>query len=296
MGRHGYTFGSIHVDTSARLTTEEQAAMPELLGRMMLDLAAGIQPAMSKDSPYVRRMPLAFAQRAGLHVLKLLAPYCDRIQVAGSVRRLRPEVGDLEVVCIPALIPVRDMFGPVAGAFQRRPGFIEQLDAWEAWLTPEQKVVYGSRQSLERLGVELLRLGKGTPRLPAPDAPESRKYEGRYMQRILGIKPGRPGIKLDLFTCTAETWGNTYAVRTGSAAFSHQVLAGGWVQVGCHSDHNVLTRYGQPVVLLEEQDLFDLIGLAYVEPPLREVVAGRRFVKVEHGQRTIPERPYLKPS
>lgn len=30
-----------------------------------------------------------------------LSPACDRIQIAGSVRREKPEVGDIEIVCIP---------------------------------------------------------------------------------------------------------------------------------------------------------------------------------------------------
>ena len=30
-----------------------------------------------------------------------LAPHCDRIEIAGSVRRRKPEVGDIEIVAIP---------------------------------------------------------------------------------------------------------------------------------------------------------------------------------------------------
>ena len=30
-----------------------------------------------------------------------LAPHCDRIEIAGSIRRKKPEVGDIEIVCIP---------------------------------------------------------------------------------------------------------------------------------------------------------------------------------------------------
>lgn len=34
-------------------------------------------------------------------VLRQLQPYCDRIEIAGSLRRNKPEVGDVEIVCIP---------------------------------------------------------------------------------------------------------------------------------------------------------------------------------------------------
>jgi DNA polymerase/3'-5' exonuclease PolX len=30
-----------------------------------------------------------------------LAPFCDRIEIAGSIRRKKPEVGDIEIVCVP---------------------------------------------------------------------------------------------------------------------------------------------------------------------------------------------------
>ena len=31
-------------------------------------------------------------------------PYCERIEIAGSVRRRRPQVNDIEIVCIPKTI------------------------------------------------------------------------------------------------------------------------------------------------------------------------------------------------
>jgi DNA polymerase/3'-5' exonuclease PolX len=44
-----------------------------------------------------------------------LAPLCTRIQIAGSIRRRKPEVGDIEIVAQPQLQPVGDMFGQPAG-------------------------------------------------------------------------------------------------------------------------------------------------------------------------------------
>ncbi len=32
---------------------------------------------------------------------ELLAPYCERIEIAGSIRRKKPEVKDIELVAIP---------------------------------------------------------------------------------------------------------------------------------------------------------------------------------------------------
>jgi DNA polymerase (family 10) len=40
------------------------------------------------------------AKMSGMVKAKL-EPYCDRIQVAGSIRRLKPVVHDIDIVCIP---------------------------------------------------------------------------------------------------------------------------------------------------------------------------------------------------
>lgn len=42
-------------------------------------------------------------------MVNALAPFCERIETAGSVRRLKKEVGDLELVCVPT--PYLDMLG-----------------------------------------------------------------------------------------------------------------------------------------------------------------------------------------
>ncbi|MBA7476958.1 hypothetical protein ES707_12354 [subsurface metagenome] len=41
------------------------------------------------------------AQRIAEEVVKLLSPYCKRIEVAGSVRRRKPWVNDIDLVLIP---------------------------------------------------------------------------------------------------------------------------------------------------------------------------------------------------
>ena len=45
--------------------------------------------------------PLPDAERIAAAIVADLAPFCDRIQVAGSVRRRKEFVGDIELVAIP---------------------------------------------------------------------------------------------------------------------------------------------------------------------------------------------------
>jgi DNA polymerase/3'-5' exonuclease PolX len=91
---------------------------------------------------------------------------------------------------------------------------------------------------------------------------------GKYTQRSL---PG--GMKLDLFMADVDNWGLIYAVRTGSATFSHQVLATQWVKRGYKSIEGRLTRLsdGQVIPIREEADLFTLLRIPYLNPAAREV-------------------------
>ncbi len=46
-------------------------------------------------------MKLAPAQVLAEKIKAALAPFCDRIEIAGSIRRQCPEVGDIDIVCLP---------------------------------------------------------------------------------------------------------------------------------------------------------------------------------------------------
>ncbi len=76
-------------------------------------------------------------------------------------------------------------------------------------------------------------------------------------------------IKIDLFMANERNWGNIFAIRTGSADFSHLVLACGWVKAGYKSVNGMLTKNGKEIECREEEDLFKLIGISFVEPRLR---------------------------
>jgi DNA polymerase/3'-5' exonuclease PolX len=46
-------------------------------------------------------MELSRAREIAKRVLVLLRPFCERAEIAGSIRRGKPEVGDIEIVVIP---------------------------------------------------------------------------------------------------------------------------------------------------------------------------------------------------
>jgi DNA polymerase/3'-5' exonuclease PolX len=154
-------------------------------------------------------MKIEEAKKIAKKYLNLLKPYCWRIEIAGSIRREKSEVKDIEIVAIPL-----DLVG-----------FSNEVN------------------KLEKV--------KGNP-------------TGKYTQRILP-----EGIKLDLFMANIRNWGLIFAIRTGSARYSHKILACGWVKRGYKSINGMLTKNGREIEVREEKDLFNLIGVAYIQPNQR---------------------------
>jgi DNA polymerase/3'-5' exonuclease PolX len=161
-------------------------------------------------------------------VKAVLAPHCDRIEIAGSIRRCKAEVGDVEIVCIP------------------------------------KKSAGGHRDIRWVLAADSL--GR---RLKGDLA------TGKYVQLQTWFDDDGP-MKVDVFTARRENWGLIYAIRTGSAEYSHKVLACGWVRNGYHSVEGMLTRDGDKSVrdaemlpVYEEEDLFRMAGVPWVKPEER---------------------------
>ncbi len=154
---------------------------------------------------------------------ELFFPFCERIEIAGSIRREKPIIGDIELVVIPKKITKRvDLF---KDAEIVSPEFISLVSSFE-------KI-------------------KGEP-------------TGKYTQCLLP-----EGIKLDIFIATPENWGFILAIRTGSAAYSHKILGTAWVKKGYHSENGTLCKFGLPVAVPEEEDLFRILELPFLHPRKR---------------------------
>ncbi len=125
-------------------------------------------------------MELHKAEKIAQKYVDLLAPYCERIEIAGSARRKKPEVGDIEIVCIPmqeiVIEKTEDLFYESKHNYQVHHGFVEEVN------------------KLEKV--------KGEP-------------TGKYTQRILP-----EGIKLDLFMANKDNWGYILAIRIGPDGYS----------------------------------------------------------------------------
>ncbi len=188
-------------------------------------------------------MKLAEARRVAQELVNAMTPYCARIQIAGSIRREMPEVKDVEIVAIPkwAPHPDPDLLRGLGLAGLR----VNLLHEW----------------AIRNSGIRWIK--SATPEIM--DWPP--KPEGKYWRGLLAS-----GIKLDLFLCEPDNWGTILLIRSGSADFSEAVATHG-KRIGkrFHDGHlSVLKALGRTIIPMpEEQDVFDEMGLAWVEPRAR---------------------------
>lgn len=194
------------------------------------------------------RLPLAQARELAWRAMALLSSYCERIEVLGSIRRERPEVGDVELLAVPLFGPplTADLFGQPVG------------------------------DPVNLLDTRVLELRTAGVLGTRPDK-NGRSAVGPRAKRL-----SFEGFGLDLFSCFPPTqWGVLSVIRTGSADFSHRLVTpverGGWMPKGKWIVDGALWRWRVPGVEPEliptpdEETLFAQLLRPYVPPPEREV-------------------------
>lgn len=153
-------------------------------------------------------------------VMEELRPHCLRIEIAGSIRRKKALVGDIEIVAIPKPYTTGVSESGIALVVNK-------------WVKVKGEMEFGKT---------------------------------KYTQRTLPA-----GIALDLFIADETNWGLIFAMRTGSADFSHKVLASGWVSRGFKSIGGYMTRDGEKLEVKEEVDLFRIAGVLFKESSERNL-------------------------
>lgn len=177
-------------------------------------------------------MILSEAQAIADYWKEVFRPYCRKIEIAGSIRRQKPEVKDIELVCIPEEITTQDLFDNTVK--HRSPAFIEVFH--------------------DHAHMGYLEILKGSPNV------------GKYVQVRLTTK----GINLDMFIVKESNWGFQLAIRTGSGDYSHHVLGAAWVSRGYHGFQGHPFKESKMIETPDEREFFNLIGVPYTEPKDRE--------------------------
>lgn len=187
-------------------------------------------------------------QIADLLIRNEFGPACVQIVAAGSIRREKPEVRDIEIVAEPRYRQAPDLFGAATG--QRYSELDDALaDAMRAGRIEYDTVTKRNGNRYKRLW------------LPAH------------------------GIAVDLFLADPGNWGNILAIRTGNANFSRALVTsrtqGGLLPSDLRQDDGYLWRGGVRLVCRTEGEFFERLGLPVVPPEARtgdlaRELAGRR--------------------
>ena len=188
-------------------------------------------------------IPAGEAHEVADHLIGLLAASCNRIRIAGSLRRGKQEVHDIELVATPRFdfVDGADLWGTTVG--------VDRL---------EERV-----RSLIDLGFVRLR-----------DV-ESHKRDGTT---TIGHRDGDSykalecsGIPVDLFIVRPPAeWGVIFAIRTGPGDWNQRIVTD--CQKYLRRVHGGrVYRNGKPVPCPEEEDFFRAVGQEYLHPRERRV-------------------------
>ncbi len=186
----------------------------------------------------IQRYPLAEAEKVAGEIVELLRPSCERIEIAGSIRRQKTSVKDIEIVYVPKVNFERDLFMVFT--------CIETILADKKIRSLEDQFIISRRW---------LSSGRGA--------------YGRCNKLMVHC---RSGIPVDLFATTEESWFNYLVCRTGPAELNRQICLEakrrgfGWMPYGC--GFRILSD-GEVFPMASEKEVFDFVDIPYQEPHLR---------------------------
>jgi len=190
----------------------------------------------------VTRYPLAQARFIADALTSLLRPSCERVEVAGSVRRERANVGDIELLCIPRVERIAaDLLGTTHHTHDHLDQQLQQLIAQHV------------------LDYRLNALG-------------SRTY-GPQNKLLLHVASGIP---LDIFSTTPLFYGMSLVVRTGPKEFNIALMQR-FQRLGMRGHaYGGVTWKGEELPCPTEDSVFRLAEWPYVPPRLRDEWTARR--------------------
>ena len=188
------------------------------------------------------RVPLLWGFGVATKLVALLAVACERIEIAGSIRRRRPMIGDVEIVCIPRAADVQfDLVGePVT-----------------------------TSSPLDRALGHLFNEGVLEPH-------EKRAMGGKYKRLWYPFDENEPaarygdGIQVDLFIVTPPAeWGPALLIRTGPADFSRRMVTRLRDYRRRCEDLRIQTFEGAHVPCPTEEEFFALCQMPFIPPERR---------------------------
>lgn len=186
------------------------------------------------------RWPLEEAQKVAESLLLRMASSCIRIEIAGSLRRRRPDVGDIEILFISKEERVKD------------------VDLFTDTLVRTADICI--------LGLEGQRV---LARRKNANGSEVYGEKNKLMVHV------DSGIPVDLFATTLGCWFNYLVFRTGPAESNIRIASKAKKQGWTWNPYGpgFTTTHRMPPELIPvhcEEDVFRLVGLPYLPPEERK--------------------------
>lgn len=187
------------------------------------------------------RVSLVSATEIAEELVDALGRSCERIEIAGSIRRRMPDVGDVELVAVPRIHTETHR----EGLFEERSIEVDELQAV----------------------VDAL-LADGTLMVHPFDPKRGPRYS-----KLVHVASG---IQVDLFSARPETFGLILAIRTGPPAYSRWLVTEARSR-GHHVAEGELHAGGAgcgfvpcaTIPTLEEADVYRALGLFHPIPEQR---------------------------
>lgn len=193
---------------------------------------------MSDETKTKTRYPRSLGLKVAAELCRALTPACERIVVAGSLRRQKADVGDVEILFIPRTerrADPGDMFGQV-----------------DVNLADEIILRLEAQGVLER-------------RLNANGSP-------MYGPKNKLVRHVATGMPVDLFTATADNWFNYLVCRTGPAESNTRICLAAQAQGAKWNPYGegFTDARGISRRMESERAVFDYVGLPFAEPEGRK--------------------------
>lgn len=165
-----------------------------------------------------------------LKMQETLAPHCEQIEIAGSIRRGKENPNDIDLVAIPKREVVQgELFSSDSGGhgplYRIHQEYVKAVDQWT------------------RL--------KG-------------QADGLYTRREVD------GAAVDIYRAVPDNWGLILTIRTGSRRFNVEVLLPALTRQGLHVTGGRLMQGTFGIAVSDEKALFSWAGLEWIRPEDRE--------------------------
>ena len=182
------------------------------------------------------RHSLAKAKQVADELMRLFTPWCERIEVAGSIRRKQPDVKDIELLCVSKVWSSPDLFGGLSTSGYELDFNLDELVSDGLVLKKRQ-----SKAGLQSYGEQ---------------------------NKLLTHVPS--GIPVDVFSSSTKNWGMSLVVRTGPKNFNIRMMARfKELGMGEHAYGGVTDQYGNEIECPDEETVFRLLRWFWIPPEKR---------------------------